>query len=62
VQRRILRLLRKYAHRKYRERFEATLARLRLLDPDGGSDSADLAVLRQGLARIQSLARARFDG
>jgi adenine-specific DNA-methyltransferase len=62
VQRRILRLLRKYTHRKYRERFEATLARLRLLDRDGGSDSADLAVLRQGLARIQSLARARFDG
>ena len=59
LQRRILWLLRKFAHRKYRERFEKTVAELRTFaeeDPEG------FALLLRGLSEVTVLARARFVG
>lgn len=59
LQRRILWLLRKFAHRKYRERFEQTVAELRTFaegDPEG------FALLLRGLSEVTVLAHARFEG
>ncbi len=59
LQKRILWLLRKFAHRKYRERFERTVAELRAFaeeDPEG------FTLLLRGLGEVTVLARARFDG
>ena len=59
LQRRILWLLRKFAHRKYRERFEKTVAELHTFaeeDPEG------FALLLRGLSEVTVLARARFEG
>ena len=70
LQRRVLWLLRKYAHRKYRESFEATVGRLHTLlqvrraEDCRGQDPAtqDWEVLARGLPAIEALARARFRG
>ena len=59
LQKRILWLLRKFAHRKYRESFEQTLAELRVL-ARGNSQRYDQ--LNRGLEEVASLARARFEG
>jgi adenine-specific DNA-methyltransferase len=59
LQRRVLWLLRKFAHRKYRERFEETLARLRGL---AQSDPGRYGVLGRGLEEVAALARSRFAG
>jgi adenine-specific DNA-methyltransferase len=59
LQKRLLWLLRKFAHRKYRERFEATLKDLRTISQD---DTQRFAVLSRGLEVIEELARARFSG
>jgi adenine-specific DNA-methyltransferase len=59
LQKRILWLLRKFAHRKYRERFEATLKELRAFSRD---DPRHYALLTRGLEEIEALARARFAG
>ena len=59
LQKRILWLLRKFAHRKYRKDFEQTLRELRALtrrEPDRFS------LLIRGLEEIAVLARARFAG
>jgi adenine-specific DNA-methyltransferase len=59
LQMRILWLLRKFAHRKYRDHFERTVAELRVFaekDPDG------FAPLLYGLGEVIALAHARFDG
>jgi hypothetical protein len=59
LQRRILWLLRKFAHRKYRERFEQTVAELRTFaegDPEG------FVLLLRGLSEVAVLAHARFEG
>ncbi|UCF99949.1 MAG: DNA adenine methylase [Spirochaetaceae bacterium] len=58
-QKRILWLLRKFAHRKYRERFERTLEELRTF---GRSDPQRFATLIRGLEGLTSLARVRFQG
>ena len=59
LQKRILWLLRKFAHRKYRERFEVTLKELRAV---GRSDPQRFAPLILGLEEVEALARARFEG
>ena len=59
LQRRILWLLRKFAHRKYRERFEKTVDDLRTF---AESDPEGFAVLLRGLNEVTVLARARFEG
>jgi len=59
LQRRVLWLLRKYAHRKYRESFEATVGRLHALLSEQGQE---WEVLARGLPEIEALARARFRG
>ncbi|MBN1834665.1 MAG: DNA adenine methylase [Spirochaetales bacterium] len=67
LQRRILWLLRKYAHRKYRESFEATVSRLRALlagpaQSGRGHTGPELQILARGLPLIEALARKRFEG
>jgi hypothetical protein len=59
LQKRILWLLRKFAHRKYRDRFERTMKELRAL---AESDPVHYAVLMLGLNEVAALARARFEG
>jgi len=59
LQRRILWLLRKFAHRKYRHRFENALEELRTF---GRSDPRRFARLVRGLEEVEELARARFEG
>jgi adenine-specific DNA-methyltransferase len=59
LQLRILWLLRKFAHRKYRERFETTLEELRAL---GRSDPGRFTKLIRGLEEVEALARVRFAG
>jgi adenine-specific DNA-methyltransferase len=59
LQKRILWLLRKFAHRKYREAFEQTLAELRVLSR---RDPERFAALNRGLEEVEELARARFTG
>ena len=59
LQKRILRLLRKFAHRKYRDAFEQTLDELRAL---GRRDPELFAPLNRGLGEVEELARARFAG
>jgi hypothetical protein len=59
LQKRILWLLRKFAHRKYRGRFERTVAELRAFAEE---DSEGFAPLLRGLGEVTVLARARFDG
>jgi adenine-specific DNA-methyltransferase len=59
LQKRILWLLRKFAHRKYKDRFDQALGELRSVaegDPDR------FAVLLLGLEEIAHLARIRFEG
>jgi adenine-specific DNA-methyltransferase len=58
-QKRILWLLRKFAHRKYRDRFENTINELQVFSR---SDPQHFALLIRGLEEIQTLARARFAG
>lgn len=58
-QRRILWLLKKFAHRKYREQFEAAVSRLQAL---ASHDQSRYAQLAKGLQSIVPLARARFNG
>jgi adenine-specific DNA-methyltransferase len=59
LQRRVLWLLRKFAHRKYRERFQKTLSELRRLVRE---DPGCYGVLARGLEQVATLARARFQG
>ena len=59
LQKRILWLLRKFAHRKYRERFEKTVADLRRFAESGPEG---LPLLLCGLEEVTALARARFEG
>jgi adenine-specific DNA-methyltransferase len=59
LQKRILWLLRKFAHRKYRGDFERTLGELRSFCR---RDPRRFAVLSLGLERVEALARARFAG
>ncbi|MBN2551494.1 MAG: DNA adenine methylase [Spirochaetales bacterium] len=59
LQRRILWLLRKFAHRKYRDLFEATLSELRGF---GRRDPRRFAGLMRGLEQLSVLAEARFRG
>ncbi len=59
LQKRILWLLRKFAHRKYRDRFERAVAELRDFAED---DPEGYAPLLRGLGEVTVLARARFDG
>ena len=59
LQRRILWLLRKFAHRKYRHRFENALEELRAF---GRSDPRRFSQLIRGLEEVEELARARFEG
>jgi adenine-specific DNA-methyltransferase len=59
LQKRILWLLRKFAHRKYREAFEQTLGELRVLSR---RDPERFAALNRGLEEVEELARARFTG
>ena len=59
LQKRILWLLRKFAHRKYRESFENTLSELRSF---GRNDPQRFALLIRGLGEVEVLARARFAG
>jgi adenine-specific DNA-methyltransferase len=59
LQKRILWLLRKFAHRKYREAFEQTVAELRVLSR---RDTERFASLIRGLEEVEELARARFTG
>jgi len=59
LQRRILWLLRKFAHRKYRESFKKTVADLRRF---AESDPEGFALLLRGLEEVTVLARARFEG
>jgi adenine-specific DNA-methyltransferase len=59
LQKRILWLLRKFAHRKYRERFERTVTDLRRF-ADGAPEGYPL--LLGGLEEVNKLARARFEG
>jgi adenine-specific DNA-methyltransferase len=53
LQKRILRLLRKFAHRKYRDRFETTIQELRIFSR---SDPEKFAPLIRGLEEIEALA------
>jgi hypothetical protein len=62
LQRRILRLLRKYAHRKYQDSFADTVQRLWDLVGDARNDPGEWQVLSRGLPAIESLARTRFEG
>jgi hypothetical protein len=59
LQKRILWLLRKFAHRKYRDRFEGTIEELKIF---GRSDPVRFATLIRGLEEVAALARARFSG
>jgi hypothetical protein len=59
LQKRILWLLRKFAHRKYREIFERTLGELRAF---GRREPERFALLVGGLAEVAELAEARFAG
>jgi hypothetical protein len=59
LQKRILWLLRKFAHSKYRERFETTLAELRAF---ARSEPERFAPLLGGLEEVASLAHTRFEG
>jgi adenine-specific DNA-methyltransferase len=58
-QRRLLWLLRKVAHRKYRASFAAAAERLRVL---ASRDPERYGGLAQGLEELEALARARFEG
>jgi len=58
-QKRILWLLRKFAHRKYRKDFEQTLSELRALTRQ---EPERFNLLTRGLKEIEALARARFAG
>lgn len=62
AQRQVLQLLRKYAHRKYRQHFEATVERLRALVRDSGDRGEDWALVARELPGIEALARVRFEG
>ncbi len=57
-QRRILRLLRKFAHRKYQDQFLRTLSRLK----EAAAAETDLQPLRSGLETLEELAWRRFKG
>ena len=59
LQKRILWLLRKFAHRKYRESFENTLSELRSF---GRQNPQRFALLIRGLEEVEALARVRFAG
>jgi adenine-specific DNA-methyltransferase len=59
LQKRILWLLRKFAHRKYRDSFEAMLRELRVYSRN---EPKRFALLTRGLQQIEALARARFAG
>jgi hypothetical protein len=59
LQKRILWLLRKFAHRKYRGTFEQTLDELRVLSR---REPERFAPLIRGLGEVEKLARARFAG
>ena len=58
-QKRILWLLRKFAHRKYRDRFERTVAELRSF---AEGDPEAFSLLLNGLEEVTALARRRFEG
>ncbi len=58
-QKKVLHILKKFTHRKYRHEWESEIARLQeLLSEDG----AQLEVLRAGLQELIDLGRRRFDG
>jgi adenine-specific DNA-methyltransferase len=59
LERRVLWLLRKFAHRKYSEQFERTAAELRAVV---GRAPARFPILSAGLGEVEALARARFHG
>jgi adenine-specific DNA-methyltransferase len=59
LQKRVLWLLRKFAHRKYRGTFEQTLDELRVLSR---REPERFAPLIRGLGEVEKLARARFAG
>jgi len=61
-QRRILKLLKKITHKKYRRQWSREMERLQNLTDAGGSSISDLGILRRGLADIRELAERRFSG